>query len=160
MNILITVLITMFLIGLAIGAAILNYEETKYKKEKKMIKDLQTKLLKMGNFGCLCMCYLYMIDIDPEELVTNYDKLVDKGIIDEDCFVRDGDAFIAFFGSRKKVLFTSVDNKQYDKYIACFQLGDKAHFVVVDKDDNIIYNPYLKSVCVRDGAIKGKRVLV
>ena len=160
MNILITVLITMFLIGLAIGAAILNYEETKHKKEKKMIKDLQTKLLKMGNFGCLCMCYLYMIDIDPEELVTNYDKLVDKGIIDEDCFVRDGDAFIAFFGSRKKVLFTSVDNKQYDKYIACFQLGDKAHFVVVDKDDNIIYNPYLKSVCVRDGAIKGKRVLV
>ena len=160
MNILITVLITVFFTVLAISEAILNYEETKYKKEKKMIKDLQTKLLKMGNFGCLCMCYLYMIDINPEELVTNYDKLVAKGIIDEDCFVRDGDAFISFFGSRKKVLFTSVDNKQYDKYIACFQLGDKAHFVVVDKDDNIIYNPYLKSVCVRDGAIKGKRVLV
>lgn len=160
MIILITVLITVFFTVLAISAAILNYEETKHKKEKKMIKDLQTKLLKMGNFGCLCMCYLYMIDIDPEELVTNYDKLVDKGIIDEDCFIRDGDAFIDFFGSRKKVLFTSVDNKQYDKYIACFQLGDKTHFVVVDKDDNIIYNPYLKSVCVRDGAIKGKRVLV
>lgn len=161
MNLLITVLITMFFIGLATSAVILNYEKTNYEKEKySMIKDLQQKLLMMGNYGCLCMCYLYMIDIDPEQLVLNYDKLVDKGIIGEDCFVRDGDAFIAFFGSRKKVLFTSVDNKQYDKYIACFQLGEKTHFVVVDKDDNIIYNPYLKSICVRDGAIKGKRTLV
>lgn len=125
-----------------------------------MIDDLQNKLLAMGNFGCLCMCYLFMIDIDPEELVVNYDKLVDKGIIDEDCFVRDGDAFIRFFGSKKKVVFTSIDNKQYDKYIACFQLGTKGHFVVVDKNDNIIYNPYKGSICVRDGKIVGKRVLV
>ena len=162
MDLLINTLIIILFIGLAASAVFLNYERTNYYKEtnKKMIKDLQTKLLKMGNFGCLCMCYLFMIDIDPEELVTNYDKLVDKGIIDEDCFVRDGDAFIRFFGSRKQVLFTSVDNKQYDMYIACFQLGEKTHFVVVDKDDNIIYNPYLKSICVRDGAIKGKRTLV
>lgn len=101
-----------------------------------------------------------MIDIDPEEMVLNYDKLVDKGIIDEDCFVRDGDAFIHFFGSKKQVVFTSVDNKQYDKYIACFQLGTKGHFVVVDKNDNIIYNPYYNSICVRDGKIVGKRVLI
>lgn len=125
-----------------------------------MIQDLQTKLLSMGNFGCLCMCYLYMIDIDPEQLVINYDKLVDKGIIEKDCFVKDGDAFIKYFGSKKKIVFTSVDNKQYDKYIACFQLGEKTHFVVVDKDNNIIYNPYLTSICVRDGKIVGKRTLV
>ena len=162
MTLLINILIIIFFIGLAVAAVFLNYERTNYYKEtnKNMIKDLQTKLLKMGNFGCLCMCYLFMIDIDPEELVTNYDKLVDKGIIDEDCFVRDGDAFIAFFGSRKKVLPTSVDNKQYDKYIACFQLGEKTHFVVVDKNDNIIYNPYYQSICAKEGKIVGKRTLV
>lgn len=125
-----------------------------------MIENLQGKLIRMGNSSCLCMCYLFMIDIDPEELVTNYDKLVAKEIIDEDCFVRDGDAFISFFGSRKKVLFTSIDNKQYDKYIACFQLGEKTHFVVVDKDDNIIYNPYYQSICLKEGKIVGKRTLV
>lgn len=145
-----------------------------------MIEDIQTKLLRMGKYGCLCCCYLFMIGIEPEELVTNYDKLVDKGIIDKDCFVRDGDAFIHFFGSRNKVLFTSIDNKQYDKYIACYQLeektnfvvvdrddntacyqlGEKTHFVVVDRDDNIIYNPYYKSICVKEGKIVGKRTLI
>ena len=154
-NILITILITVFFTVLAVEAVILNYE-----RSKKMIENIQDKLLKMGNFGCLCMCYLFMIDIDPEELITNYDKLVAKEIIDEDCFVRDGDAFISFFGSKKKVLFTSVDNKQYGKYIACFQLGEKTHFVVVDKDDNIIYNPYYQSVCAKEGRVIGKRTLV
>lgn len=125
-----------------------------------MIENLQTKLLQMGNFGCLCMCYLYMIDIDPEQLVLNYDKLIERGIIDEDCFVKDGDAFLAFFGSRKKVLKVSTDNTQYSKYIACYQVGPKSHFVVIDKNNNIIFNPYFDSICVKQGKIVGKRVLV
>ena len=49
-----------------------------------MIKDLQTKLLSMGHSGCLALCYLYMIDIDPEELVFKYDELVDNKIMTED----------------------------------------------------------------------------
>lgn len=125
-----------------------------------MIENLQTKLLQIGNFGCLCMCYLYMIGIDPEQLVLNYDKLVERGIIDEDCFVKDGDAFLAFFGSRKKVLKVSTDNTQYSKYIACYQVGTKSHFVVIDKNNNIIFNPYFDSVCVKQGKVVGKRVLV
>lgn len=160
MNLLIGILIIIFFAVLAVSAVFFNYETKLMYRGKYMIEDIQTKLLRIGNYGCLCCCYLFMIDIDPEELVMNYDKLVDKGIIDKDCFVRDGDAFIHFFGSRNKVLFTSVDNKQYDKYIACFQLGEKTHFVVVDKNDNIIYNPYFKSICVSEGKIVGKRTLI
>ena len=125
-----------------------------------MIENLQNKLLAMGNSGCLCMCYLFMIDIDPEELVINYDRLVNKGIIDEDCFVRDGDEFLKFFGSKKKVERVDVSNKQYDRYIACYQVGTKTHFVVVDKDDNVIYNPYKGSTILANGTVVGKRVLI
>lgn len=126
-----------------------------------MIKDLQHKLLNMGNNGCLCMCYLYCIGIDPEQLVYHYDRLVERGIIDEDCWVNDGDAFLRYFGSNKTIKKNiALDNQQYDVYIACYQKDKASHFVVVDKYNNILYNPYLNSVCVKDGTLISKRVLI
>ena len=126
-----------------------------------MIKDLQHKLLNMGNNGCLCMCYLYSIGIDPEQLVFHYDRLVERGIIDEDCWVNDGDAFLRYFGSEKKnKKDVDLDNKQYDKYIACYQKGKSSHFVVVDAQNNILYNSYLNSICVKEGTLISKRVLI
>lgn len=126
-----------------------------------MIKDLQRKLLNMGNNGCLCMCYLYYIGIDPEQLVFHYDRLVERGIINEDCWVNDGDAFLRYFGSHKKVKKNiALDNQLYDGYIACYQKDKATHFVVVDRYNNILYNPYLNSVCVKDGTLISKRVLI
>lgn len=129
-------------------------------RRNKMIKDLQQKLLNMGSNGCLCMCYLYYIDIDPEQLVFHYDRLVERGIIDEYCWVNDGDAFIRYFGSNKTVKKNiALDNNLYDRYIACYGKGNATHFVVVDKNNNIIYNPYLNSVCVKEGKLISKRVI-
>lgn len=125
-----------------------------------MIENLQNKLLAMGNSGCLCMCYLYSIGIDPEELVRNYDRLVELKIIQEDCFVNDGEAFLKFFGSKKKIQRVDVSNKSYNQYIACYQVGTKTHFVVVDKNDNVIYNPYKGSSILANGVVVGKRVLI
>lgn len=126
-----------------------------------MINDLQHKLLSMGNNGCLCMCYLYLIDIDPEQLVFHYDRLVERGIIGKDCWVNDGDAFLKYFGSNKIIKKDiALDNQQYEKYIACYQKGSQSHFVVVDKHNNIIYNPYLDSICVKEGTLISKRVLI
>ena len=126
-----------------------------------MIKDLQRKLLNMGNNGCLCMCYLYYIGIDPEQLVFHYDRLVERGIIGEDCWVNDGDAFLRYFGSNKTIKKNiALDNQQYDVYIACYQKDKATHFVVVDRYNNILYNPYLNSVCVKDGTLISKRVLI
>lgn len=124
------------------------------------MEDIQTKLLNIGNYGCLCFCYLYCIGINSEQLVLNYDRLVSRGIIGEDCFVKDGEAFLKYFGSNKQIVFTLTDNKEFDKYISCFKFKDKNHFVVTDKYDNIVYNPYFPSQCVKYGSIVSKRTLI
>lgn len=125
-----------------------------------MIKDLQTKLLSMGHSGCLALCYLYMIDIDPEEFVFKYDELVENKIMTEDCYILDGDKFIKMFGSNKKVKRVALNDTNYDLYIAYYKFQSIGHFVVVDKNNNIIYNPFYGSVAVKYGNIMEKRVLV
>lgn len=123
--------------------------------------NIQTKLKNIGDYGCLCFCYLYFIGVPPENLITHYEDLIDRNIIDEECFVKDGYAFCKYFlGKDVKIIFTSVDNKQYDKYISNFTYNGKNHFVVTDKDDNVLFNSLDFSVCVNKGKIAGKRSIV
>lgn len=101
-----------------------------------------------------------MIGIDPEQFLFHYADLVEKKIIDKDCYVNDGNAFLKYFGSTKKVKLVSRSDKEHDKYIARFNYLTNGHFVVVDKDDQVIYNSLEESVCVNRGKIVEKRTLV
>ncbi len=122
---------------------------------------VQTKLKNIGDYGCLCFCYLYAIGVQPEELLKHYEDLIQQNIIDEECFVKDGYAFCKYFLNKDvKIIFTSVDNKQYDKYISNFTYNGKNHFVVTDRDDNVLFNSLEHSVCVEKGRISGKRVVL
>lgn len=105
------------------------------------------------------MCYLFYLGIDPEKLVTEYDSLVKEGIILNDCYVY-GDRFIRYFGYDKKVKKVELNDAGYDKYIACFKHGDQQHFVVVDRNNKVLYNSYYKSICLASGVMTEKRVLV
>lgn len=125
-----------------------------------MIKDLQNKLLSIGLSGCLALCYLYMIGIDPEELVFKYDDLVENKIMTEDCYILDGDKFIKMFGSNKKVKRVALNDANYDLYIAYYKFQSIGHFVVVDKDNNVVYNSFYKSEAVKYGNMVEKRILV
>jgi len=125
-----------------------------------MIKDLQTKLLNMGHSGCLALCYLYCIGVDPEELVFKYDELVEKKIMTEDCYILDGDKFIKMFGSDKKVKRVDINDTSADLYIAYYKFNNIGHFVVVDKDNNVVYNSFYESVSVKYGNMVEKRTLV
>jgi len=123
--------------------------------------QLQTKLKNIGDYGCLCFCYLYVMGIPLEKLIEHYEDLIQQGIIDNECFVKDGFAFCKYFLKKDvKIIFTSVDNKQYDKYISNFTYNGKNHFVVTDKDDKVLFNSLDHSVCVEKGKISGKRVVI
>lgn len=125
-----------------------------------MIRDLQNKLLSIGLSGCLALCYLYMIGIDPEELVFKYDELVENKIMTEDCYILDGDKFIKMFGSNKKVKRVALNDANYDLYIAYYKFQSIGHFVVVDKDNNVVYNSFYESEAVKYGNMVEKRILV
>lgn len=125
------------------------------------MSSIQTKLKNIGDYGCLCFCYLYMIGIPLESLIEHYEELIKQGIIDNECFVKDAFAFCKYFLKKDvKIIFTSVDNKQYDKYISNFTYNGKNHFVVTDKDDKVIFNSLDHSVCVEKGRISGKRTVL
>ena len=125
-----------------------------------MIKDLQTKLLNMGHSGCLAFCYLYMIGIDPEELVFKYDELVENKIMTEDCYILDGDKFIKMFGSNKKVKRVDLNDTSFNLYIAYYKFQSIGHFVVVDKNNNIVFNSFYDSAADKYGSMVEKRTLV
>ena len=123
--------------------------------------NIQSKLKNIGDYGCLCFCYLYMIGVPPENLITSYEDLIAKNIIDNECFVKDGYSFCRYFtGKTPEIIFTSVDNKQYDKYISNFTYNGKNHFVVTDRDDNVLFNSLDHSVCVAKGKILSKRTVI
>jgi hypothetical protein len=123
--------------------------------------SIQTKLKNIGDYGCLCFCYLYVIGVPPESLLEHYEELIDRNIIDENCFVKDGYALCKYFLKKDvKIVFTSSDNHQFDKYISNFTYEGKNHFVVTDRDDKVIFNSLDHSVCVEKGKIASKRVVV
>jgi hypothetical protein len=109
--------------------------------------NIQDVYLSLGNYGCLIFCYLYEADI-KNNIVKCFEKLVELGIIDEDCFVLDGNRLLKFFGSEKRVV-RGVNDK--GNTIVPYKYNGNEHFVVVDVNKNIIFNSLENSQCVKYG---------
>lgn len=95
-----------------------------------------------------------------ENKIFKYDELVENKIMTEDCYILDGDKFIKMFGSNKKVKRVALNDTNYDLYIAYYKFQNIGHFVVVDKDNNVVYNSFYESVAVKYGSMVEKRILV
>lgn len=108
------------------------------------IQDIYKSL---GEYGCLIFCYLKEAEIDAD-IVEHFDELINLGIIDEDCFVNDGNKLIKYFGSNKKVVWGKNKN---GNTIVPYKNGDYGHFVIVDENDEVIFNSLEKSKCVKFG---------
>lgn len=111
------------------------------------MQKIQDIYKSLGDYGCLIFCYLHEANIKVD-ITRHFRSLVDEDIIDNDCFVLDGNRLLKFFGSDKRI----VRGINYEgNTIVPYKYLNNEHFVIVDENKNIIFNSLENSQCVRLG---------
>ena len=111
------------------------------------MKKIQDVYKTLGDYGCLLFCYLHEANIDVD-IAKYFNKLVELDIINNNCYVLDGDRLLKFFGSDKRVVRGINEN---GNTIVPFKYGKNEHFIVVNERKEIVFNSLENSTCVRLG---------
>ena len=115
------------------------------------MKKIQDIYKTLGDYGCLLLCYLHEANIDVN--ITKYfSELVELDIIDEECFIKDGNRLLKYFGSELRVKRGFNPN---GNTIVKFRTANskEGHFVVINKNREIVFNSLENSNCVKNGFI-------
>lgn len=113
------------------------------------MQKIQDIYKSLGDFGCLIFCYLHEADIKVD-ITKHFEKLVELDIIDNDCYVLDGNRLLKYFGSDKRI----ARGINYEgNTIVPYKYLNNEHFVIVDENKNIIFNSLENSQCVRLGSL-------
>ena len=111
------------------------------------MKKIQDIYKTLGDYGCLLLCYLHEANIDVN-IAKYFETLVESDIIDEECFIKDGNRLLKYFGSDKRI--ARGINENGNTIVPYRYLGNE-HFVIVDENKNIVFNSLKNSQCVRLG---------
>ena len=105
----------------------------------------------LGDYGCLLLCYLNEANIDVD-IAKYFNKLVQLSIIDEECYILDANRLLKYFGSDKRVVRGFNPN---GNTIVKFRTAasNEGHFVVINKNREIVFNSLENSNCVKNGFI-------
>ena len=101
----------------------------------------------LGKYGCLLLCYLNEANVDVN-IAKYFNDLVSLDIIDNDCYVLDGNRLLKYFGSDKRVVRGINEN---GNTIVPYKYGKAEHFVIVNERKEIVFNSLENSTCVRLG---------
>lgn len=111
------------------------------------MQKIQDIYKSLGDYGCLIFCYLHEANIKVD-ITKHFRSLVDEDIIDNDCYVLDGNRLLKFFGSDKRI----ARGINYEgNTIVPYKYLNNEHFVIVDENKNIVFNSLENSTCVRLG---------
>ena len=111
------------------------------------MKKIQDIYKSLSEYGGLLLCYLHEANIDVD-IAKYFNELVELDIIDNDCYVLDGDRLLKFFGSDKRIARGINEN---GNTIVPYKYGKAEHFVVVNERKEIVFNSLENSTCVRLG---------
>ena len=105
----------------------------------------------LGGHGCLLLCYLQEACVKTD-IVKHFEELVQLNIIDKECFILDADRLLKYFGSELRVKRGFNHN---GNTIVKFRtaLSREGHFVVINKNREIVFNSLENSNCVKNGFI-------
>ena len=111
------------------------------------MKKIQDIYKTLGDYGCLLLCYLHEANIDVN-IAKYFNELVELDIIDNDCYVLDGNRLLKYFGSDKRI---ARGINEAGNTIVPYKYGKAEHFVVVNERKEIVFNSLENSTCVRLG---------
>lgn len=112
---------------------------------------IQDVYASIGNYGCLLLCYLHEACVKVD-IVKHFEKLIQLDIIDEECFILDANRLLKYFCSELRVKRGFNPN---GNTIVKFRTSTskEGHFVVINKNREIVFNSLENSNCVKNGFI-------
>ena len=128
-----------------------------------LYSGIQDEIKLLGNYGCAFLCANYILGNDIEVLPKKISICKNNKSLDFDYTVADWNKlFNSLQGERVfTVEKTSVWTTNFDYCIGMYfnPATKHTHFVVLDKEKNIVFDPLKNSVTVRDGYLANYRFI-
>lgn len=118
-------------------------------------EKISANINQIAKNGCLAMCYLYCLGIDPDYFIGILSDAMNEPLssgIGKDCYVNDAERFCRYISGHNFAI-TKEDiplKKITGPYPVRYSYNGKSHWVVV-KSGKIVFNSLQKSVCVENG---------
>ena len=116
----------------------------------------------LGESGCYFFCLLKFANKE-NDAINIYKEALSLNFIDKECYIKDPAALLKHLTNKKYCVIKQTESPvDGDLIIARFvnnRTGLK-HFVMVDKNNNVIYDPLEESVTVKEGYIESYRVFI
>lgn len=136
------------------------------KKSKEVLEASE----KIAEYGCyfMSLCYAGFNEVAErkreliyQEILSNYEEFVEADIIDEDCFVKYPTEILRYYtGSEWNVKKSFEFDHNADIAIALWfnPRTNFHHFVLMNKDGTVRWDPIYKSKTVEEGHIESWRL--
>lgn len=136
----------------------------------KKSKEVLTASEKIAEYGCyfLSLCYAGFNEVAGRkreliysEILSNYEEFVEDDIMDEDCFVKHPTEILRYYtGNEWKVKKSLVfDINAYIAIALWFNPRTNFHhFVLMNKDGTVRWDPIFNSKTVEEGYIESWRL--
>lgn len=116
----------------------------------------QSKCEMIGNFGCLLLCYAYIVGKSEEWVFEYYERMVARKLIDKDCTVLDAEKLL-YFMTGENYRVTKTDKIPKGLYCCKYEYTDKKsgyhNHWVVRSGNSIVYDSLDDSQCVKIGKV-------
>ena len=121
-----------------------------------MTDGIQKELENIGKFGCGFLCICHMMGISDSELLFYYRQCIKKGLIDEECYVKDWGKLATFLCPTWHSFRCEKSNLKDKKAVFYLEYWYNPrtklhHFKLSDWD------PLGQSVTVKEGMIESYR---
>ena len=128
------------------------------------LNKLETICQNINKAGCymLCLCYAcFKEERNLEQVLSIYKTLIDYKWMDDDCYIKDPCSILKYFtGNDWKVEKTHTYDEGADIKIARFfnKRTGLNHFVLMQDEKTVLWDPIEDSVTVREGRIESWRL--
>lgn len=135
---------------------------------QKDLKKVSEAAKQIYDYGCYFMSLLYVSKVpyseltSLDELLKYYDTFIAKGWMDPDCYVKDPCAILKYLTGKKYIVKKESGLDPSANIIIGRWYNSTTnlrHFVVMDRDNNVIWDSLKDSGTVKNGIVESYRLL-
>ena len=107
----------------------------------------------LGESGCYFFCLLKFANKE-NDAINIYKEALALNFIDKDCYIKDPVALLKHLTNKKYCVIKQTESPVDGDLIIARLVNNRTglkHFVMVDKNNNVIYDPLEESVTVKEG---------